>query len=301
MNTRRERFCLHAGARPLILIAYTTHYRGGGRELERAAHTLAAALRKADPATPVRCVATERKARFIAELRAAQQAAEPLGALHFFGHSGMYGPMFGTTAYPEQLSPHEWRQLAPLPFAPGATATFHACRTARWFTSFFAQTFGVPALGYHGYTTFSLHPTRFRQRPDARAAAARAGLPMRTHASGRPVALVVIGGRGTVRSGVYGRALRAEGLTMLQRVAQPLSALVEAGVVDGPAVDAAIAPTVAPLRGCAAVLLGCTHYPALREPLQRALPGVRLLDPAPRLVADVLADLGTLAFDRRTT
>ena len=34
-----------------------------------------------------------------------------------------------------------------IPFAPGARAYFHACRTARWFAPFFARTFGVPRMG----------------------------------------------------------------------------------------------------------------------------------------------------------
>ena len=68
--------------------------------------------------------------------------------------------MFATTDWPEQLSPHEWRTLA-IPFAAGAEARFHACRTARWFAPFFARTFGVRTWGYHWYTCFSLAPDRF--------------------------------------------------------------------------------------------------------------------------------------------
>jgi SAM-dependent methyltransferase len=73
----------------------------------------------------------------------------------------MYGPMFGTTAWPEQFSPHEWRSMH-LPFAPDGEAFFHACRSARWFAPFFARTLGVPARGYHWYTSVSAAPDRFR-------------------------------------------------------------------------------------------------------------------------------------------
>lgn len=48
-----------------------------------------------------------------------------------------------------------------IPFAEGGTAYFHACRTARWFAPFFADTFHVPAYGYHWYTTFSRKPERY--------------------------------------------------------------------------------------------------------------------------------------------
>jgi hypothetical protein len=83
-----------------------------------------------------------------------------LRELHLVTHSGMYGPMFGSAAWPEQFSPHEWRTMD-LPFAPGAEAFFHACRSARWFAPFFARTLGVPARGYHWYTSVSAAKDRF--------------------------------------------------------------------------------------------------------------------------------------------
>lgn len=145
----------------MILILYTTLYRKGGDKFARAAQTMAAEKRRAHPDTTVRAQAVESKADVVAQFRAAEEAGETIRELHFVGHSGMYGPMFRTRAIPEQFSPHEWRTLR-IPFAPGAAAWFHACRTARWFAPFFARTFGVPAYGYHWYTTVSLRPDRFR-------------------------------------------------------------------------------------------------------------------------------------------
>jgi SAM-dependent methyltransferase len=141
----------------VILIVYTTKYREGGDKFARVARTMAAAKAKAHGAARVRALPVESKADFV---RAVQGSGELL-ELHFIGHSGMYGPMFRTAAMPEQFSPHEWRTLA-IPFAVGATAHFHACRTARWFAPFFARTFQVPAYGYHWYTTVSKRPDRFR-------------------------------------------------------------------------------------------------------------------------------------------
>ena len=138
----------------VYLIAYTTRYRGGGAEFERAATTLANALRARNPAAEVRLRATERKADFVREIDELWSAGERISELHFLGHSGMYGIMFGSRAWPEQFSPEEWRQLR-IPFEEGATAYFHACRTARWFAPFFARTFGVCAYGHHGYTSVS--------------------------------------------------------------------------------------------------------------------------------------------------
>ncbi len=90
----------------------------------------------------------------------------------------------------------------------------------------------------------------------------------------------VIGGRRTIRSGLYRRALVAGGRRVLARVAQPLSALVERGELDTPAVHTELARILKPLRSIEALVLACTHYTALRGPIERLLPRVRLIDPA---------------------
>lgn len=144
----------------VYLITYTTRYRGGGAEFERAARTLAKELRARNPGAAVHLCATETKADFVREIGRIESAGERLMALHFLGHSGMYGIMFGTSAWPEQFSPEEWRRLR-IPFGEGAAAYFHACRTARWFAPFFARTFGVCAYGHHDYTSVSTRKDRF--------------------------------------------------------------------------------------------------------------------------------------------
>jgi len=105
-----------------------------------------------------------RKGDFVAALARVAGEGKQLRELHFIGHSGMYGIMFGSTSWPEQFSPHEWRQMR-IPFATGAHAYFHACRTGRWFAPFFARTFGVHAHGHHGYTTVSTAADRFAWEP----------------------------------------------------------------------------------------------------------------------------------------
>lgn len=145
----------------MILILYTTLYREGGDKFARAARTMEAEKRREHPDAAVHAVAVESKADVVAHFRAARESGDLIDELHFIGHSGMYGPMFRTTSMPEQFSPHEWRTLD-IPFAPGARAYFHACRTARWFAPFFARIFNVPAYGYHWYTTVSTRPDRFR-------------------------------------------------------------------------------------------------------------------------------------------
>lgn len=144
----------------MIWIGYTTLYREGGEKFARAARTLRQQKESEHPGLPVRCEAVESKREFRDAMRRIGEGGGEVTELHFIGHSGVYGIMFGTTAWPEQFSPHEWRELF-IPFAPHGRAFFHACRTSRWFAPFFARTFGVPARGYYWYTCFSLSPNRF--------------------------------------------------------------------------------------------------------------------------------------------
>jgi ubiquinone/menaquinone biosynthesis C-methylase UbiE len=169
-------------APPLLWIGHTTRYREGSDKFARAAATLCAELEDRYPGRRVVLEPLAGKADFVRAM--ARIAAEKgrIGELHCLGHSGLYGIMFGSTSWPEQLSPHEWRSLR-IPFAPGATAHFHACRTARWFAPFFARTFGVRTYGHHGYTTVSLRPDRFEFEGFG--------------ASNRPLYLVSVPGRKT--------------------------------------------------------------------------------------------------------
>lgn len=100
------------------------------------------------------------KADFIEQPTRLTEAGREIDQLHLISHSGMYGPMFGSTDWPEQFSPHEWRSMA-IPFTATGRAYFHACRTARWFAPFFANVFGVPAFGNRNYTTVSTRKDRF--------------------------------------------------------------------------------------------------------------------------------------------
>lgn len=99
----------------------------------------------------------------------------------------------------------------------------------------------------------------------------------------------LIGGARTVRSGHHRRLLRAAGIDVIQRIAQPLSAAVERGGLDGPALRETIARILQPLRGVDALLLACTHYPALSSHFRRELPGATLVDPAAATLARVEA------------
>jgi ubiquinone/menaquinone biosynthesis C-methylase UbiE len=145
---------------PVIWVAHTTHYRGGSAEFAIAADTMARELAVAHPDAEVIVSGLHHKADFIAELTQLAHSGRVLSQLHLISHAGMYGPMFGSTDWPEQFSPHEW-QAMPIPLAANGRAYFHACRTARWFAPFFADLFGIPAFGNYNYTTVSARKDRF--------------------------------------------------------------------------------------------------------------------------------------------
>lgn len=147
-------------AAPVIWVAHTTHYRGGSAEFAVAAATMARELAATHPDAEVIVSGLQRKADFTAQLTRMSEAGRVIDELHLISHSGMYGPMFGSTDWPDQFSPYEWRSMA-IPFTATGRAYFHACRTARWFAPFFANVFGVPAFGNRNYTTVSTRKDRF--------------------------------------------------------------------------------------------------------------------------------------------
>lgn len=144
----------------VILIIYTTKYRLGGEQFPVVAKTLAAEKRDAGFAGEIVTRAVESKLDILKALDEIKTAEKEIREFHFVGHSGMYGPMYGTVAFPEQFSPYEWEQME-IPFAEGATAYFFCCRSARWFAPFFARTFNVPTYGFFWYTTFSRSKTKY--------------------------------------------------------------------------------------------------------------------------------------------
>ena len=145
----------------VIIVAYTTLYRKGGEQFPIVAATLAREKNESGFEGEIIARAVERKRELLQILHEVRSSGKLISEFHFVGHSGMYGPMFGTVAFPEQFSPYEWETME-IPFADGASAYFHCCRSARWFAPFFSRTFSVKTYGFFWYTTFSRCKTRYR-------------------------------------------------------------------------------------------------------------------------------------------
>lgn len=109
----------------------------------------------------------------------------------------------------------------------------------------------------------------------------------------------VLATEATVRSRAYERAIqrRRHRARVLQKPAPLLVPIIEEGRDDDdPLVSLALQQYLAPLldRGIQVLVLGCTHYPLLRNVLRRAIPSsVSVIDSAERCAEDVARRLGS--------
>ncbi|MBK9155471.1 MAG: aspartate/glutamate racemase family protein [Chloracidobacterium sp.] len=100
----------------------------------------------------------------------------------------------------------------------------------------------------------------------------------------RPRRLGLIAGRRTVLSGVYRKAFAERGIEVEQRIAQPLSGLIESGDVSSGELRAECRRVLSPLKNCSHILLACTHYPAIAHIFREFVsPSTIFIDPAAEL------------------
>ncbi len=133
--------------------------------------------------------------------------------------------------------------------------------------------------------------------PGARAAAAKS----------RSGKIGVIGTPGTIRSGAYQRELQAArpDVQVSARACPMFVPLAEEGWVTGDVPRLVAREYLAPLvaTGVDTLVLGCTHYPLLRDVIAEVMgPGVALVDSAEataEAVAAVLASKGALEAESR--
>lgn len=104
----------------------------------------------------------------------------------------------------------------------------------------------------------------------------------------KPAKLGVIGGRRTILSGQYRCGFAAYGIKIEQRIAQPLSALIESGDVSSVNLKRECQRILSPLRNCSHILLACTHYPAITHIMEAFVSADTVfIDPAVGLVKRV--------------
>jgi len=161
------------------------------------------------------------------------------------------------------------------------------------FLSRFDPKFIVVACNTASATAIPSLSGRFRQpvcgviEPGARVAVAAA--------RGRPIG--VIGTEATINSGAYRIAIHRHlpGAWIVEKACPLLVPLVEEGrPPDDPIVRAVLAEYLGPMceAGVGSIVLGCTHYPLLRDAIARAVgPDVALVDSADAVAEEVAARL----------
>jgi glutamate racemase len=109
------------------------------------------------------------------------------------------------------------------------------------------------------------------------------------HASSATRDVLVIATAATVESHAYAAACRERGLRAVEKACPLLVPLVEEGWIEHPVTAAVLRIYLAELIDQAradglipdTLVLGCTHYPLLREPIVRAVPAsLRVIDSA---------------------
>lgn len=113
--------------------------------------------------------------------------------------------------------------------------------------------------------------------------------------------IAVIATEGTVKGGAYRTAIRAQGANMpiLQQPCPLFVPMAEEGLIDGPIAEAIarryLEPVLASVPAPSCLLLGCTHYPALKDVIARVTgPGIKLVDSAETTANAVASLLGEM-------
>lgn len=115
----------------------------------------------------------------------------------------------------------------------------------------------------------------------------------------------VLATAGTLKGSKYltTKGLYEDNVKIVEHVGKGFVELVESGELDGPQTEKVVRESLQPLldEGADRIVLGCTHYPFLREVIQRiAGPSVQVIDPAPavaRHLKDVMIEEALIKKD----
>lgn len=102
--------------------------------------------------------------------------------------------------------------------------------------------------------------------------------------------LGIIGGQRTVESHVYKLSIENQSNSkVFESAAQPLSALIEKGLIGEQDVRSDLDLIMQPLLDAKieSLVLACTHYPALAPVITKLYPHLTLIDPATHVVASI--------------
>ena len=111
--------------------------------------------------------------------------------------------------------------------------------------------------------------------------------------------VAIIGTEGTIRAGIYQKALTSLGYRVQAQACPLFVSLAEEGWTQDPVAQLVATRYLAHLDADT-VILGCTHYPLLRGVIQRVLPTARLVDSAEATARATARILGEVKGQGRT-
>lgn len=116
-----------------------------------------------------------------------------------------------------------------------------------------------------------------------------------------PETIAVVGGKRTIESDLYKNALEKKGIKTTQRIAQVLSARIEAGDIASKELDNDIQEIFEPIKNSDYVLLACTHYPVIAERINTFTPASQLLDPSTEMAEWIFSNWKNLSGQSNVT
>jgi glutamate racemase len=108
-----------------------------------------------------------------------------------------------------------------------------------------------------------------------------------------PAKILLVATPATISSEIYQNAFKMIGKEIEVLPIEPLAGQIEFGASDAEIEDT-IRKTFedVDLTGVDTLLLGCTHYPLVRDIFERVVPGIEILDPATAVAARVAEQMG---------
>jgi glutamate racemase len=101
----------------------------------------------------------------------------------------------------------------------------------------------------------------------------------------------VIGGRRTILSGAYGRALRKLHFMVVQRMSLELGTAIEQGRERSPGTTQLVRELLEPICKADCILLASTEYTLIKRSILSILPDAEIMEPAVSALTEFLAEL----------
>jgi glutamate racemase len=96
---------------------------------------------------------------------------------------------------------------------------------------------------------------------------------------------LVLGGKRTINSGFFQNYFKTSPVQIQAKAAQTLSAFIESGDMNSKEFNKSLKNILSRLKlKPDAILLACTHYPAIKEQIQKIMPQVQILDPGQMVI-----------------